>query len=117
MTEVGRSDSWQICKIGVSWHRHQHMDRVVCPQCGTEHDLSELEPSYRWPDAYLAVPTEERAFRAIGGTDDCRVRDAEDMRRQYFLRVLLPVPARGKAQPYRSATSHQPAVVNRLCCG
>jgi hypothetical protein len=75
------------------------MDRVVCPDCGVKHDLSDLEPSYRWPDAYLAVPPEERDFRTIGGSDDCRVRDAEDLERRYFLRALLPIPIRGEAEP------------------
>ena len=75
------------------------MDRVACPACGTAHDLSEMEPSYRWPDAYLAVPEEERAQRTAPGRDHCRVRDAADSARRYFLRALLPVPVRGAAVP------------------
>lgn len=74
------------------------MDKVVCPDCGVEYDLSEMEPSYRWPDAYLAVPANERDIRTIGGTDDCRVRDTEDTHRQYFLRVFLPIPIRGEVE-------------------
>lgn len=75
------------------------MDKVVCPDCGKEYDLSEMEPSYRWPDAYLAVPADERAVRTLCGKDDCRVRDAGDTCRQYFLRVLLPIPVRGDVRP------------------
>src|SRR6185437_9255798 len=75
------------------------MNKVVCPRCGAAHDLSEMEPRYRWPDAYLAVPPDERDFRTIGGKDDRRVRDAGDTRRQHFLRVLLPIPVRGEARP------------------
>jgi hypothetical protein len=58
-----------------------------------------MEPTYRRPDAYLAVPSEERPFRTIASKDDCRVRDAGDIHRQYFLRVRLPVPVRGEAVP------------------
>jgi hypothetical protein len=72
------------------------MDRRICPTCGTEHDLSDMEPSYARPDAYLAVPKTERASRTSGGKDACRVRDAADRTRQYFLRVLLPVAVRGE---------------------
>jgi hypothetical protein len=75
------------------------MDRVTCPDCGVEYDLSDMEPSYRWPDAYFTVPIDERDFRTIGGTDDCRVRDLDDTRRQYFLRVLLPIPVVGECEP------------------
>jgi hypothetical protein len=57
-----------------------------------------MEPSYRWPEAYLAVPIEERHFRTIGGKDDCRVRDADDSHRRYFLRALLPIPIRGQLE-------------------
>ena len=75
------------------------MDRVVCPDCGAEYDLSDMEPSYQWPDAYLAVPVEERAFRTLPSKDACGVRDAEDICRQYFLRVSLPIPVRGEQEP------------------
>lgn len=74
------------------------MDRLRCPTCGEEHDLSDFEPSYRHPDPYLAVAADEREFRTISGSDDCRVRDADDTERRYFLRVLLPVPIRGSAE-------------------
>lgn len=70
-----------------------------CATCGAEHDLSELEPGFNHPDAYLVVPPEERDVRTIAGKDDCRVRDAADTERRYFLRVLLPVPVRGEREP------------------
>jgi len=63
-----------------------------------EHDLSDFEPSYRSPDAYLAVPTEERDFRTTRGSDSCRVRDDADTNRRYFLRALLPVAIRGEQE-------------------
>ena len=75
------------------------MDRARCPTCGEEHDLSSFEPTYRRPDAYLAVPAADRYFRTIVGTDDCRVRDEDDTNRRYFLRVLLPMRVRGELEP------------------
>jgi hypothetical protein len=72
------------------------MDKVRCGTCGGEHDLSEMEPSYTYPDAYLALPPEERRARATVGTDSCRLRDASDVGARYFLRVLLPIPVRGE---------------------
>ena len=71
------------------------MDKVRCDTCGGEHDLSEMEPSYTYPDAYLDVPLEERAIRAMVGSDECRLDDHPNDPR-YFLRVLLPMPVRGE---------------------
>ena len=72
------------------------MDKVQCGTCGGEHDLSEMEPSYTYPDAYLAVPEEERDHRAVIGSDECRVQTGPDTDPRYFLRVLLPIPVRGE---------------------
>ena len=70
-----------------------------CAKCGAEHDLADLEPSFTFPDAYLDVPEPERKFRTFVGPDDCRIRDAADTVRRYFLRGLMPVPVYGDAQP------------------
>ena len=72
------------------------MDRMRCPKCGAEHDFSELEPTFTYPDAYLDVPEDEREFRTIVGSDDCRIRDLADTHRRYFLRVVMPVLVRGE---------------------
>jgi hypothetical protein len=72
------------------------MEKVRCDTCGGEHDLSEMEPSYTFPDAYLAVPPEERDTRATVGSDECRVHDGPATDPRYFLRVLLPMPVRGE---------------------
>ena len=72
------------------------MDKVRCGTCGGEHDLSEMEPSYTYPDAYLAMPPHERDARATVGNDDCRLHDRDDADPRYFLRVLLPMPVRGE---------------------
>lgn len=74
------------------------MEKVRCSTCGGEHDLGEMEPSYTYPDAYLAVPPAERPARTAIGTDDCRVRDAAGSDPHYFLRVLLPMPVRGERE-------------------
>ena len=71
------------------------MDRVPCATCGVEHDLSDLEPAYAYPDAYLDVPPDERVLRTTMRDDDCRVRGTEGTGDRYFLRVLLPMPVRG----------------------
>jgi hypothetical protein len=74
------------------------MDRVKCAQCGEEHDLSNLEPSYARPDAYFGVPPEERSTRTSFSVGEGRIRDAEDTERRHFLRVLLRIPIRGEQQ-------------------
>lgn len=74
------------------------MDKVRCGTCGGEHDLSEMEPSYTYPDAYLAVPPDERAIRATVGSDECRLLDDRKSDPRYFLRVLLPMPVRGERE-------------------
>jgi hypothetical protein len=74
------------------------MDKVRCDTCGGEHDLSEMEPSYTYPDAYLAVPPDERAVRGTVGTDECRLMDPRGTDPRFFLRVLLPMPVRGEAE-------------------
>lgn len=72
------------------------MDKVRCDTCGGEHDLSDMEPSYTYPDAYLDLPPEERPYRASVGSDDCRLHDHDQADPRYFLRVLLPMPVRGE---------------------
>jgi hypothetical protein len=74
------------------------MDKVRCDTCGGEHDLSEMEPSYTFPDAYLDVPTDERPYRSTVGTDECRLHDGTNADARYFLRVLLPMPVRGETE-------------------
>ena len=70
-----------------------------CAKCGTPHDAGELEPTFDAPLAYYQVPEAERAQRTFLTPDKCGVRDTTDTRRQYFLRVVMPIPVRGEAQP------------------
>jgi hypothetical protein len=67
-----------------------------CATCGEEHDWSTMEPSFDRPDAYYAIPEEDRPARTLAGKSDCRIRDLADTERWYFLRVLLPIPILGE---------------------
>src|SRR4051812_36314442 len=75
------------------------MDRVHCATCNTEHDLSELEPSFVHPDAWFALAPAERATRVREAGDACTIED-EDGARHHYLRVLVPVPVRGEHEPF-----------------
>lgn len=75
------------------------LDRVPCSRCGVEHDLSEVEPSYRRPDEWYAVPEDEREYRVWDGKDACGIRSLDDSERRFFLRVGLPMPVHGEAIP------------------
>jgi hypothetical protein len=72
------------------------MHKIRCATCGEENDLLAMEPTYRWPDAYLDVPKKHRRFLTSFGKDDGRIRNAEDTERRHFLRVLLSMPIRGE---------------------
>lgn len=66
------------------------MRLTPCAICGAMHDLLEMEPSFRRPDAYLRVPTAARAVRTFGSKDACGVRTADGRGCRYYLRVLVP---------------------------
>jgi hypothetical protein len=57
-----------------------------------------MEPSYTYPDAYLAIPPELRDAHTVVGSDECRLHDGSDTDPRYFLRVLLPMPVRGEQE-------------------
>jgi hypothetical protein len=69
--------------------------KVPCAKCGEPHDIAELEPSFERPDAFLAVPEEERAARTRASNDFCEIQDSENGQRRWFVRVLVRVPVRG----------------------
>jgi hypothetical protein len=75
------------------------MDRVHCAACNTEHDLSELEPSFARPDAFFALPPDERASRVRDAGDACTIRDDAGIEHHY-LRARVPVPVRGEHEPF-----------------
>lgn len=71
------------------------MDRVRCAQCGMEHDLGDVEPSFDRPDAYFEVPDEARAERTWNAQGLCIIRAHEGWPARHFIRCLLCVPIRG----------------------
>ena len=71
----------------------------TCPYCEELHDLLAFEPSFRMPDAYLAVPPAQREFRTMATKDACAIRDMDDSNRRYFLRVLAPFYVEGLPDP------------------
>ena len=75
------------------------MDRVHCAACNTEHDLSELEPSFARPDAFFALPPDERTARVRDAGDACTIRD-DAGRERHYLRARVPVPVRGEHEPF-----------------
>lgn len=74
------------------------MDRVQCSYCGEEHDLSEMEPSFEYPDAYFEIPEQRRAQQVSYAGSSCTIRDGagQDDQHRHFLRALLPIPVRGE---------------------
>lgn len=61
-----------------------------CAKCGRDHAL--LEPSFRRPDAVIALPAEERRTRVSENDDMCFIRPGSaDALPRFFLRTVLPV--------------------------
>jgi hypothetical protein len=68
-----------------------------CATCGAEHDgVPDLGPDF--PDPYLAVPENERAARTTITPDRCTVVD--DDGEHYFIRGVVEIPLRGRAEPF-----------------
>lgn len=76
------------------------MDRVLCPTCGEEHDLSEIEPYFDRPDEYFDIPSEERSERVWNAKELCVFWETVDAPRRHFMRAILPIPIRGETQDY-----------------
>ena len=62
---------------------------VECSYCRKQHDLEALEPSFRRPDAFLALAQQD-GIQVREAKDACAVRAADDSWRRYFVRVLVP---------------------------
>ena len=74
-------------------------DRMRCSTCGDFHDLSNLEPSYARPDAYLEIPEAGRAMLAQFSKSDGRIRSPDVADIRHFLRVQLRMPIHGASEP------------------
>jgi hypothetical protein len=68
------------------------MSKVGCSTCGSEHDLGNIEPSFRRPDAYFAVPSEERQRRINESDEACLIASADGQDLACFIRAILKVP-------------------------
>jgi hypothetical protein len=71
------------------------LDRVTCPKCGNEHDLSESEVGFSLPDVVYAMDEPTRTKRAVCSVDLCAVDGA-----RYFVRGVLYLPVRGRDEPF-----------------
>jgi hypothetical protein len=72
------------------------MSNVRCSKCGKEHDLEHIEPSFRRPDVYLAVPTAERERRITESDDACMITSQGGKHLACFIRAVLYVPILGE---------------------
>jgi hypothetical protein len=68
------------------------VSKVRCGVCGGEHDLGRIEPSFRRPDAYFAVPPEKRRGRINESDEACLIASADGQDLACFVRAILKVP-------------------------
>ncbi len=73
---------------------------IKCAVCGEMHDIDQMEPSFRRPDALLEVPPSERRTRTRESNDACVIRNADDTESRCYLRVLMPFRVVGRAGLY-----------------
>ncbi len=73
---------------------------IRCQQCGAYHDVFAIQPRFGFPDAYLAVPENERERRTKSGRDWCVIRHGTSAGDRYFLRATLPFAVHGEPRPY-----------------
>ena len=71
--------------------------RVPCARCGVEHDLGDLEPSYRRPDPVHAIAMPDRPARVRESKDFCALWGRADEAHRWFVRVLVPFRVHGGA--------------------
>ena len=64
---------------------------MQCAICGDEHDLMDLEPSFRRPEDVVQMSAEARASRVKEDDDLCRIAPAGSEGHRYFVRCVLAV--------------------------
>ena len=67
---------------------------VKCPQCGKEHDITEMEVSFTMPDEYFCLSEEDRSNRGKITKNFCQLDD------RYFVRSLIPIPVLDRDDMY-----------------
>lgn len=75
------------------------MTPFPCPHCGQLHDLADVEPSFRRPDAYLEIPPEEKGHRVSESDEGCLIAFDGGTHLRTFLRAMLYVPILGDPRP------------------
>ena len=68
---------------------------MLCAQCGKEHPISEMELTFRRPDAVASLSQAERDSRARESRNFCVLDDE-----RFVVRVLLPLPVHGREDRY-----------------
>lgn len=71
------------------------MEKLLCTNCGAEHDLDEIEITFGKPDPYFDIPEDQRSARCWISPDACAIDE-----QRFFLRGLLPIPVQGREYPY-----------------
>jgi hypothetical protein len=71
-------------------------DDVQCSQCGELHSRSELELTFKRPDAIVALSDERRKVDAKETEDLCAIWPD-----RFFIRGVLPLQVSGRHDPYR----------------
>ena len=71
------------------------MTAIRCRTCGEEHDLSRIEPSFTRPDAFFAVPPDQRDRRINADSDTCLISSEDGQTLACFIRAVLRVPIQG----------------------
>lgn len=69
--------------------------KYACPQCGELHDLANLEPSFRRPDAFVAIPEDLRAPQARDTDEGCLISSDNGQHLRAFLRAILRIEILG----------------------
>ena len=71
------------------------MTAIRCRTCGEEHDLSGIEPSFTRPDAFFAVPPDQRDRRINADSETCLISSEDGQTLACFIRAVLRVPIQG----------------------
>jgi len=75
------------------------MTTIRCDECGAEHDLAGVEPTYGRPDAFLALSELEREARVKHSKDYCIIYpDDPGEAPRCFVRGVLPVAIHGEPE-------------------
>ena len=69
-------------------------EKVLCPQCGEEHNTIDMEAVFGMPDDYFNLDENERYNRGKISSDFCQLDE------RYFVRSVIPVPVTDRINDY-----------------